>query len=341
MKGKHMKNSESIRIGFIRNCMEGKDYGVLASYLCYSRLNGTRTNAVILYYTFKKNITLELTAGTIVCFISINDQLGQASQVIPITKLPFLSMNTNQQEIEIHNHRLLPYWAISDKSKTPTQCSLCMPLKKRKNSQLSMHSKQLIGKDLEVFLIIYALSNSTVSQLSLEDHSRNIKKWKEYVDEFNLEEVLSTYKCGREGHFQYRPGRDDSFNITYFKTIDTDDMFIRSLIPLGIEHDYYACVGKGIGDEDYYRLDEEDMSHGKQLVRENYTKEKHLAFMITSELENYYMALFEYQQLLQKLNSIRSETSIHSFSISSYSSVVNECEYNNTKALEQYKYDRL
>ena len=114
---------------------------------------------------------------------------------------------------------------------------------------------------------------------------------------FNFEKIISTYKVVKDGWFQCRPGRDDSFNTTVTRTIDSSDPYVKSLVPLNEDKDSYACVGRGAGDDDYTILLEGEMKENINNARENYSKDKHLAFLI----DKYYKDIFQRKETHDKI----------------------------------------
>lgn len=132
---------------------------------------------------------------------------------------------------------------------------------------------------------------------SLEEITATISKYKKYVRYFNFEKIISTYKVVKDGWFQCRPGRDDSFNITVTRTIDSSDPYVKSLVPLNEDEDSYACVGRGAGYDDYTILLEGEMKENINNARENYSKDKHLAFLI----DKYYKDIFQRKETHDKI----------------------------------------
>ena len=110
--------------------------------------------------------------------------------------------------------------------------------------------------------------------------------------------IAKTYKVSKRGYFQYRPGRDDSFNMTTERTIETDDEYIRSLFHLGIEKDSYACVGRGSEEENYEEIDFEEIKENIDIARDNYSKEKHITYYLSKYFEEVH-ELKKEKQILQ------------------------------------------
>lgn len=299
-----MESSDRIRIGIICECKEGEDYGWLYSYYGYSSIYGEKPLSIKLFYLFRKSKTCVARNGTVVAFVSLNDECGHAVNITNITEIPFLYAESNEDEKKYRKENILPYWEIHYPWRFD-YCCLVYPYKKYKEQSLGLYYSVLSGKDLEIFMLLYSIHKLDFKYLSLDAIANDIEGIKSYVETFSLEDVLDTYKCGESGYFQYRPGRDDSFITTKYKEINTDDEFITSLIPLCKEIDSYACVGRGIDDNDYDTINKEDTEEGKRIVRDNYSKGSHLAYLISAYFEKYYGSKNKYENLLLELEEYK------------------------------------
>lgn len=298
-----MSSSERIKIGIICECDGGSEFGWLYSFYGYSTILGEKPYSAKLFYSFKKSANHSLKKGTIVAFISLNDILGYAVNVMEIKELPFLYAESNEDEIQYRKKNVLPYWEIHYQWRFD-YCCLFFPYKKNKSQPAELQYKILYGKELEIFKLLYALNESSFKPLSLNAITNHIQEIKDYISGFSLENILETYICGESGYFQCRPGRDDSYNTTVYKTIESNDEYIKSIIPLGKESDSTACVGRGIDDEDYDKINVAETETGKQIARAEYTKEKHIAFLVNAFFEKYYSEKLKYEDLISDLKEL-------------------------------------
>ena len=85
----------------------------------------------------------------------------------------------------------------------------------------------------------------------------------------------------------------------------TEDAYIRSIIPLCEEKDSYACVGRGVDDDDYYIINQDETEEGRRLARIAYKKNNHKAYLINSFFEEYINSKSEYENLLKRLKNLR------------------------------------
>lgn len=328
-----MDRCDKIRLGIICECKERLDFGWLYS-----------EDSVRLYFTFKKPTDYTLQDGTPVAFISLNDSLGHAVSIIPLEELPFLyAESSDEKEIELRKLKVLPYWEIHYPWRFD-YCCINFPYKKSRKHNLELFYKVLGGKEKALFMVLYSIHKSSFKCLSIEELSKEIQRINDYVASFSLENTLASYKCGNSGYFQGRPGRDDHFHITEYKEIDTEDEYIRSLIPLGVKMDYYACVGRGIDDNDYDNIDENLINRGKDIARKLYSKENHYAFLITNFFERYFDEKHNYENLLNKLNGYKLSDRIRwdnfGYGNLEYENLCERINHLNTKSLEAYTINR-
>lgn len=112
------------------------------------------------------------------------------------------------------------------------------------------------------------------------DLAKVLDTLRKYVDDIDFTAIADTYKCGKFGSFQRRVGRDDHYFFGTYKSIASDDEYIRSLFPLSYECDYYSCNGRGDDEVDYDIVDEEETETNKQAAISAYSKENHYAYLV-------------------------------------------------------------
>lgn len=103
---------------------------------------------------------------------------------------------------------------------------------------------------------------------------------KEYINSFNIDEEIKTFTAGESGTFQCRPGRDDHFNIIKYKRSSSLDPYIKQLVPLKEDFDYYVLNGRGEEDQDYNKIDEDETATLRNAVRNTYNKDVHFSFLL-------------------------------------------------------------
>lgn len=282
-----MEISNRIRVGIICECNKGSDFGWLYSYYGCLSICGEKPLSVKLFYIFKKAHNYSANNGTVVAFISIDDLCGHAVNVTEINEIPFLYAESDDDVKQYRKNNLLPYWEIHYPWRFD-YCCLVYPDKINNSELKELYYTIPYGKDLEIFMLLYSIHKLNFQYLTLEKIALDLAEIKNYVKLFSIEQVLETYRSGESGYFQSRPGRDDSFITTAYKEIDINDEFIRSMLPLGEEIDSYPCVGRGLDDNDYNTINIEETEAGKKIVREKYSKELHLTYLISLYYEKYH-----------------------------------------------------
>lgn len=135
--------------------------------------------------------------------------------------------------------------------------------------------------------------------------AKKLKEIKQYVDEFDFNSVIKTYTIRKSGYLQRRCGRDDHFNITTYKTINSNDSYIQSIVPLGIERDY--TLGSS-SDEDYDILETVEMEKTIDKAKEEYTTSKHFEYLRNEYISSIIFIRKE-KELMQQ--SIENNFNIH------------------------------
>lgn len=110
------------------------------------------------------------------------------------------------------------------------------------------------------------------------------KELKEYINSFNIDEEIKTFTVGESGTFQCRPGRDDHFNIIKYCRSSSLDPYIKQLVPLKEDFDYYVLNGRGEEEQDYDIIDEAETNTLRNAVKNAYNKDAHFSFLLLQSL---------------------------------------------------------
>ena len=232
-------------------------------------------------------------------FFAVKDNYDEAIRVIgldDITIAEDISVRTYREECDLYYTDEQYDAFMANKFFLSNNCAYC-PIEAKNDTVyychdlLDYYSKKIYEGYKE------QKSINWLGYPSLEEITATISKYKKYVRYFNFEKIISTYKVVKDGWFQCRPGRDDFFNITVTRTIDSSDPYIKSLVPLNEDTDYYTCCGRGAGDDDYTILLEDEMKENINRAREIYSKDKHFAFLI----DKYYKDIFHRKEKHDKI----------------------------------------
>ncbi|MBD5418557.1 MAG: hypothetical protein HDR48_00760 [Bacteroides sp.] len=143
---------------------------------------------------------------------------------------------------------------------------------------------------------------------SYDNLSMFIEKTVSYINNLDIDNIISEYSIVREESLCRRPGKDDHYFIYKSSYLNSEDEYLKSLLPVKRDLIDYDLDWSSASDEDntgIYYLQEETES-----VRNNaktaYSKERHLAFLIERFLKNK-------EENIQKLSELKK--SLHNFLI--------------------------
>lgn len=102
------------------------------------------------------------------------------------------------------------------------------------------------------------------------------------VEATDIKKVSKLFQVRDSGYFQYRPGRDDHFIFCKSRISKCEDSYINSLKELGVvDKDYYCCVGRGIDDKDYDRMNKEETFKMRKEIVSKYNQDDHFDFLLS------------------------------------------------------------
>ena len=140
-----------------------------------------------------------------------------------------------------------------------------------------------MDKEAQIYELIREIENlNYLGWPSLEDVSVEITKIKEYIDSINAIDIIDTYKIEQVNTYHSIPGGDDSYSEHKYWKLQSDDSFLNYLLPTKDELVFF--------DDNAYRSDgysdgrfvlEEETTQYREKAKEEYSKEKHFAFLIS------------------------------------------------------------
>lgn len=131
----------------------------------------------------------------------------------------------------------------------------------------------------------YSKALSFIPNLEVSDIKNKINSLKNYIDGFDYKKVIDSYRVFEDGYLQRRVGRDDYFNMTTTRTVETNDSYIKSLLPIGEESSYYALNSY---EENYNYVNEEATKEEKEIALKKYDRDEHLAFLLKEYIDGHY-----------------------------------------------------
>ena len=150
---------------------------------------------------------------------------------------------------------------------------------------------------------------------SLEETTEKISEIKHYIDSINANDIIDTYEILRKEWYQSRQGKDDDFfHIDIISNLQSNDKYFQYLLPLEKDEDYIEVPpGEGYKYKNGVYFLEEETKAAKDKARLEYSKEKHLAYLIrdffceANEQELYLTRLYKdiyYQFDVEKANVV-------------------------------------
>ena len=314
---------KQIEFGMILQCHGSRDpFGVLIGFF------GER-----LYY-FDNEECLELPTYQLVSFIIDDNNPDRALHVTDIDKYEIVSHADNSYLRPDGSYcdpdewkamiRGIPFIGMS----RHLNC-LFFPSKKEYSD---LYYEKVLSdsyvKAINLHLYIKALS--FISEIEVNDVKSKIISIRKYIDGLDYKGLIDTYQVVEDGHLQRRVGRDDHFNMTTKRTVNTNDSYIQSLLPIGEDFDYYALNSD---EENYHYVNKEATEKGINSAIEKYDKDEHLAFLLKEYFDGHYATaqkLSEYNLCLKQmfgLEKFQAKVKSMYFYQYSYKTVVNR--YNN------------
>ena len=201
----------------------------------------------------------------------------KTSEIIILTELDNIQISDGSIEFlqnEVHN---IPKAKLSINN---GRAILDMPF--IENSEHYISVEILTGKEKDVLrLYLDKVHNEIFNYVPEDKQLERISEIVRYVEDFDYNAAINSYKVIYSGHFQRRVGRDDHYFYSYNRTIETDDPYVRSLFDLTCVNDYYSCVGQG---DDEIEVENElklgQMQGAIKLAFRQYTKYMHIAYLL-------------------------------------------------------------
>ena len=321
---------KQIELGLILQCRDNGKYapeyfGVLIGFF------GDK-----LYY-FDKEADFDIPKYQLVTFIVDDNDPNKALFVTDIDKYEFVSNENNNfrkpdgfycaPEEWKAMIRGIPFIGMSRHI-----CCIFFPAK-QKHTDL-YYEKVLTDTYIDAInLHHYAKALSFIPNIEVCDIKNKIRSLKHYIEGLDYKSLIETYRVIEDGYLQRRVGRDDHFNMTTTRTVDTNDSYIKFLLPIGEEKNYYAINSD---EENYNYIDEEATKAEKEAALGKYDREEHLAFLLKEYIDGHYevaQTLLEFDIRLKQifnLEKFRSRVKALSF-YHSYKTVVTR--YNNNEPI--------
>lgn len=328
------KSNRRFHIGVICRCISGENIGIIHGVKRHP-YNGVKEIYEQKYFYFRKDINYELPLHSIVFYCSwdYDDFDAEAEYVSPYESIrmkvdtrstyrPYNSFHGGgaYHNDECWNHIIsgIPYMDVNP------YC-LVYPVieEERFGEGQYCYLITTVFSSLEEYFIRCCVEIESCKydyqEHNYDNLSAFIEKTVSYINNLDIDNIISEYSIVREESLCRRPGKDDHYFIYKSSYLNSEDEYLKSLLPVKRDLIDYDLDWSSASDEDnsgIYYLQEET-----ECVRNNakaiYSKERHLAFLIDKFLKNK-------EENIQKMNELLK--SIHNFLIPEEAVDFSTCE---------------
>lgn len=310
-------------IGIICRCVSGEELGIIHGVKRHP-YNGVKEVYEQKYFYFKKDINFELPLHTIVFYYSTdyNDFDAEAEYVCPYesirmkvdTRGMYRSYNGYQGGGAYHDDECwqniingIPYLSVSP------YCLVYPVIEEERFCEGQYcYLIETVFSSLEDYFIrcCVGIDNCKYDyqENRYDDLSGFIKKTVSYINSLDIDNIISGYSIVREESLCRRPGKDDHYFIYKMSCLNSEDSYLRFLLPVSRDLIDYDLDWSSASDEDnsgiYYLQDETEKARNNAIA--TYSKERHLAFLIEEFLKNK-------EENTRKLNEL--QKTLHDFLI--------------------------
>lgn len=302
-------SNRQIHLGLVASCNKDDRYGLLYGFRKPPYYGGEEIFENKLFY-FEKDPNIEIARNTLVSYLSY-DYDGFSPKVDYVYPLSTLVKHKDERGIRRADNvyhddetwRLInegiPYF---DYEGGRNYC-IYYPII---NNGVCMVWRGLFGCGIYMKkeAVIYEMCNELISidygWPTLEAVTNAIIEFKKHIDSINAFEIIDTFEIMKIGRYISRPGRDDHYFEDLYQSLPNDDKFLSYLLPTKQENIFYD---DNAYPSDGYRtgvlLMTEEAMQAREKAKAEYSKEKHLAYLISDFFSNV-MENKERAELLKK-----------------------------------------
>ena len=280
-----------LNVGLIWECEEDKDFGVVVGYRIekISASVSCKDFGPKLYY-FKKDKSVVKYRYDIVIFLLTKEYELEVTEVLDISEYKLVFPTSKNYSPSRRADGICHHDSVWEEIEKGVPIIETGDLKKMHLPKIISTDSQGLPSRIELYEGL-AIENQELLINSYLDYKKHgggewptndqikskVKEIIEYVNSLDSEKIIHTYCVGRAGYLVKRAGRDDHFHMTNYKTIQTRDKYIHSLVELLHEENY--CLGSN-ADEDYDIIDKDLTDAGIKSALSKYSKEDHVAYLI-------------------------------------------------------------
>lgn len=122
---------------------------------------------------------------------------------------------------------------------------------------------------------------------TLEEVTNAVIGFKKHIDSINVFEIIDTFEIMKIGRYISRPGKDDHYFEDLYQSLPNDDKYLSYLLPTKKENIFFDDNAyRSDGYKDGFQLLKEETAQAREKAKTEYSKEKHLAFLISDFFSN-------------------------------------------------------
>lgn len=287
-----------IHIGLVADCKKGDKYGLIYGFR-KPPYNGKREiyEKKILY--FEKELSLEIEKYTLVSYLSV-DYNGFKPNVRYVYPLSRLVQHNDMRGIyradgiyhDDETWRLINEGVPYVDFESGRKCCIHYPII---NDNICTVWQGLWGCGTRVHdeWLIYEMYNEITSinyigWPSLGEVTDAVSRFTAHINSINVDEIIDTFQVMRIERLIRRVGRDDHYIIDKYQNLPNDDKYLSYLLPTKEERISFDDNWTSCSDEDNSGeyIMEEETTQAIEKAKADYSKEKHLAFLINDYFSN-------------------------------------------------------
>ena len=271
-------NNRQIHLGLVASCKTNANYGLL---------HGEKK----LFY-FEKDPNLEIAENTLVSYLSF-DFKEFTPKVDYVYPLDTLVKHRDERGIcradEIYHDdetwRLINEGTPYVDFESGRNCCIYYPIIEGDTCTIW---RGLLGCGVNVHgeWLIYEMYNELTtlnynSWPTLEEVTTAVNGFVKHIESINAFEIIDTFEIKRICHYISRPGKDDYYFEDLYQCLPNDDKYLLYLLPTKQENIFFDDNAyRSDGYKDGVYLLENETMQARERAKADYSKEKHLAFLI-------------------------------------------------------------
>ena len=285
--------NRQIHLGLIAHCKKGSEYGLLYGFR-KPKSNGNRSIFENKLFYFKKSLEDEIPSNTLVSYLSYDYDSFSANAefVFPLSSMVKVSdqRGTRRDDDVYHDDETwrlinegIPFF---DYQYSRNYCIYYPIIEKNVCTIWSgvFGVGIYMNKEAEIYEMFRELDRLNYSGWpSFDEINNTINEFRKYINSINAFDIIDTFEINKRCSYHSRPGKDDYYLEYLEQKLPNDDKYLSFLLPDKSEQIFYdnnAYPSDGYVSGTF--LQEEETMQAREKAKEEYSKEKHLSYLIFS-----------------------------------------------------------